>query len=145
MPSSPDWIVGVDDTSRRVRRCSLADMVPELDSRIQRTCQDLRRIRAVPVDAINLGAMGNDGGERCSAFADIPDMEVFVVRTGNNLVVLTIPLYLGGSCCEVCKLEWCSLGTQVMDEDKAVNTASRKKVWMMGGEVDVGDGAVMGS
>jgi hypothetical protein len=32
-----------------------------------------------------------------------------------------------------------------MDEDKAVNTARGKKIWMVGREVDVGDSAVVGA
>ena len=145
MAGSPNGIVGVDDALRCVGCRCFSNLVPELDSRVKRTGQYLGRISTVPVDSVDLGTVRINGADWRSTFTDIPDMEVLIMSTGNDLVVLAVPLDLRCACCEVCKLEGRSLRTQVMDENKAVNTACGEKIRMVSREVDVGNGAVMGS
>ena len=145
MAGSPNRIIGVDDTPGCVRCRYFPNLAPELDSRVKRTGQYLGRISTVPVDPVNLGTVRINGADWRSTFTDVPDMKVLIMSTGNDLVVLAIPLDLCCACREVCKLERRSLGPQVVYENKAVNTTRGKKIRMVSREVDVGDGAVMGS
>lgn len=123
---SPYWIVSADNAAGGVDGIRSAYVVPKLNGRVQRAGHDLAGVIAVPINAVDLGAMSGDSREGSRSMASVPDVEVLVVGARDDLVILAIPLDLGCSRCVIGKLQRHLPAAKVMYEDEAVHATCRE-------------------
>src|SRR4051794_23301497 len=142
---SPHWIMSADDATGFGDVVINAYIVPKFDCGVEGAGHDLVGVIAIPVNAIDLGGMRSDGRKGGCSVASVPDMQILVVGARDDLVISTVPLHLGRSGGIVGKLQRCLPAAEVMHEDEAVHTTGCEEIWMVGREIDVCDGPVMGA
>jgi hypothetical protein len=89
--------------------------------------------------------MGVDGLEGLGGPPGIPNVKPAVMSRGQDIWVLTVVFDLSGTGKPVAKSEHrLPRSPKIPAVHIAIHCASCKRIWMVGGEIDVGDGPAMG-
>jgi hypothetical protein len=143
--SIPGPPYGEGGSNHFLRYVCVRGIVPELDGPVKGTSGQSASPNTIPIDSINLGIVGLNRSNRISTHTVIPDPEESVMRTGDDVGILPIPLNLGGTGKPIReRYGGARRRTQIPTVYKTIDRAGRKEIWMESGEVDVGDGARMG-
>lgn len=142
MASSPHGEVGADYS---LGNLIVLGVVPELDAFVEGTSHETVGFCAVPVDAVDFGRVGTDGLEGLGGPPDVPDVKPAVMGRGQDEWILAVVLDLGGAGEPVAEGEHgLPRSPEIPTVDIAIHGAGRKRVRVVGREVDVGDGAAVG-
>jgi hypothetical protein len=89
--------------------------------------------------------MGLNDFQRVGTLSVIPNLEELVMRRRKNMLILPVPFDLSSSSIPICEgIDRLCRPSEVPTMDIAIDSTGGEEVWMVGREVDIGNGSRVG-